>query len=181
MKELWILFSAFARVGCFTFGGGYAMLPMLQKEVVDKHGWATEAEIMDYYAIGQCTPGVIAINTSTFIGYKQRGILGGIAATLGMIFPSLIIIALISSILQNVNDFPLIQHAFAGVRVVVSVLVINVIVRMLRTAIIDWLGATLFIISLIIGLFFNISLVYIVISSAVIGIVAKKVSGVKKV
>ncbi|WP_069999696.1 chromate transporter [Cellulosilyticum sp. I15G10I2] len=180
MKELWILFSAFARVGCFTFGGGYAMLPMLQKEIVDKHGWATESEIMDYYAIGQCTPGVIAINTSTFIGYKHKGIIGAVAATLGMVFPSLIIITLIASILKNFNDLEVVQHAFAGVRVIVSVLVINIVVKMLKTAIIDWIGVVLFIGSLAIGILFNISPAYIIVSAALIGILAQKIREVKK-
>ena len=94
MKELFKLFLTFAKVGCFTFGGGYAMLPLLQKEVVEKNNWATEEELMDYFAIGQCTPGIIAVNTSTFIGYKRKGIIGGIAATLGMVFPSIIIITI---------------------------------------------------------------------------------------
>ena len=78
------LFVTFAKVGVMTFGGGYAMLPILQREVVDNKGWATEEELMDYFAIGQCTPGVIAVNTATFIGQKQRGIAGGILATLGV-------------------------------------------------------------------------------------------------
>ena len=91
MKELWELFIVFAKIGGFTFGGGYAMLPILQREVVENRNWATSEELMDYYAIGQCTPGVIAVNTSTFIGYKTHGILGGIAATAGMITPSLIL------------------------------------------------------------------------------------------
>ena len=175
MKDLWILFSAFARIGSFTFGGGYAMLPMLQKEIVEKHGWATESEIIDYYAIGQCTPGVIAINTATFIGYKHKGLLGGIVATLGMVFPSLVIITLVASALQNFNEIPIVAHAFAGVRVVVCVLVVNVVVKMLRTAISDWIGAMLFIIPLITGIVFSISPIYTVIFSALTGIIVKQI------
>ena len=94
MKELFDLFFTFARIGGLTFGGGYAMLPMLQREVVEKRNWATEEEIMDYYAIGQCTPGIIAVNTATFVGYKTKGLLGGILATLGVVFPSLVIISI---------------------------------------------------------------------------------------
>ena len=101
MKELWELFSSFARIGGFTFGGGYAMLPMLQKEVVEKRQWATEDEMLDYFAIGQCTPGVIFINTATFIGYKQKGIPGAIAATVGSVFPSLCIVMFIAAVLKN--------------------------------------------------------------------------------
>ena len=90
LRELLDLFLNFVRIGGLTFGGGYAMLPMLQREVVENKGWATEEELADYYAIGQCTPGVIAVNTATFIGNKRHGILGGIAATAGVIFPSLV-------------------------------------------------------------------------------------------
>ena len=101
MKELADLFLSFCRIGGFTFGGGYAMLPMIQKEIVEQRKWATEEEVMDYFAIGQCTPGVIAVNTATFIGYKRKGILGGIAATAGVVFPSIIIVTIIAAFLNN--------------------------------------------------------------------------------
>ena len=93
MKALWSLFLTFAKVGVMTFGGGYAMLPILQREVVENKGWATDEELTDYFAIGQCTPGVIAVNTATFIGRKYRGIPGGILTTLGVVSPSVIIIS----------------------------------------------------------------------------------------
>ena len=96
MKELLVLFLTFAKVGVMTFGGGYAMLPILQREVVENKGWATDEELTDYFAIGQCTPGVIAVNTATFIGYRYKGLAGGILATLGVISPSIIIISVIS-------------------------------------------------------------------------------------
>ena len=111
MKEYWELFYSFAKIGAFTFGGGYAMLPLIQREVVEKKHWATEEEIMDYYAVGQCTPGIIAVNTATFIGYYKKGIIGGIFATLGVIFPSIVIILLIASLLQNFSDLAIVQHA----------------------------------------------------------------------
>ena len=98
MKQLLELFLTFAKIGGFTFGGGIAMLPMLQKEIVEKKNWATQEELMDYYAIGQCTPGIIAINTATFVGYKQKGTIGGIVATLGMAFPSVVIITIIAAL-----------------------------------------------------------------------------------
>ena len=101
MKEYLDLFLTFARIGGLTFGGGYAMLPMLQQEVVDRRGWATNEELMDYYAIGQCTPGVIAVNTATFVGNKTKGTLGGIFATLGVVFPSLVIITIIAAFIRN--------------------------------------------------------------------------------
>ena len=101
MKEYIDLVVTFFKIGIMTFGGGYAMLPMIQREVVEKRGWATEEEILNYYAIGQCTPGVIAVNTATFIGDKRKGILGGFLATLGVVMPSLIIISVIAAVLNN--------------------------------------------------------------------------------
>ena len=101
MKKLLDLFLTFARVGGLTFGGGYAMLPILQREVVDKKKWATEEELADYYAVGQCTPGIIAVNVATFIGNTEAGILGGIFATLGVVFPSVVIISLHTRIPAN--------------------------------------------------------------------------------
>ena len=103
MKELIRMFLTFARIGGLTFGGGYAMLPMLQREVVEKHKWATEEELMDYYAIGQCTPGVIAVNTATFVGRSHRGVPGAIFATAGVVFPSFVIISIIAAVLANFN------------------------------------------------------------------------------
>ena len=174
MQNLWTLFITFARIGLFTFGGGYAMLPMLQKEIVEKLGWATESEIMDYFAIGQCTPGVIAVNTSTFIGYKQKGIIGGIIATLGVIFPSIIIITTIASILSNFSNYPIVQHAFAGIRIVVAALVLNVVIKMYKTAVVDWLSIVIFLISLLLGLILSLSPVIYIITAAVIGIIYQK-------
>ena len=119
------LFLTFAQIGVCTFGGGYAMLPILQREVVEKRGWATEDELMDYYAIGQCTPGVIAVNTSTFIGYRLRGVPGAITATAGMVFPSLVIITIIAAFIQQFAHLAVVQHAFAGIRIAVCALVLQ--------------------------------------------------------
>ena len=113
MKELFNLFFAFAKVGVLTFGGGYAMLPILQREIVEKNNWASDEELMDYYAIGQCTPGVIAVNTATFIGQKNKGIMGGIMATLGVVTPSLIIITAIAAFISNFADLAIVKNAFA--------------------------------------------------------------------
>lgn len=137
MKALLDLFWAFAKIGALTFGGGYAMLPMLQREVVEHHGWATEEELMDYYAIGQCTPGVIAVNTATFIGQKTRGISGGIAATLGVVFPSMVIITLIAALVRNFAHLAIVQNAFAGVRVCVCVLIVNAVVKLWKKSVVD--------------------------------------------
>ena len=144
MKELADLFLTFARIGGFTFGGGYAMLPMLQKEVVEARHWATEDELMDYYAIGQCTPGIIAVNTATFIGYKQRGILGGIAATLGVIAPSMVIITVIAAFIKGFADIPAVAQAFAGIRACVCVLIFNAVVRLGKKSLISKTAVAIF-------------------------------------
>ena len=124
------LFVTFAKVGVCTFGGGYAMLPILQREVVEKKGWATEEELTDYFAVGQCTPGIIAVNTATFIGYKYRGIPGGVLATLGLVFPSLVIITLIAAFLSNFADIPVVQHALAGINAAVVALIAASVVKL---------------------------------------------------
>ena len=128
MRELWELFWTFAKIGVVTFGGGLSMLPVLQREIVEKRAWASEDELLDYYAIGQCTPGVIAVNTATFVGNKRKGISGGIVATLGLVFPSLIIITLIAAFLRNISELEAVQNAFAGIRACVCVLVSHAVI-----------------------------------------------------
>lgn len=172
MKELMNLFWSFCRIGGLTFGGGYAMLPMLQKEVVETHKWATEQELLDYYAVGQATPGVIAVNTATFIGYKEKGILGAIFATSGVVFPSLAIIMSIAGFIDSFSDSNIVQHAFSGIRVAVGVLILNALVKMVKGSVKDILGIILFVATFIISIFFNISVVYIVVASALIGIIS---------
>lgn len=172
MKELMNLFWSFCRIGGLTFGGGYAMLPMLQKEVVETHKWATEQELLDYYAVGQATPGVIAVNTATFIGYKEKGILGAIFATSGVVFPSLAIIMSIAGFIDSFSDSNIVQHAFSGIRVAVGVLILNALVNLVKGSVKDILGIILFVATFIISIFFNISVVYIVVASALIGIIS---------
>lgn len=173
MNKYLDLFLTFARIGGLTFGGGYAMLPMLQKEVVEKRGWATEEELMDYYALGQCTPGIIAVNTATFVGQNTAGNLGGIIATLGVVFPSLIIITLIAMFLQNFADLAVVQNAFAGIRVCVCVLVFNAVVKLWKKAVIDKKTLLIFLIVLIGNFAFDIAPTIFVIFAAVAGILLK--------
>ncbi len=134
IKNCLKLFTAFFKIGLFTFGGGYAMLPMIQREITEKHGWATEEEVLDYYAIGQSTPGIIAINTATFIGYKKSGIAGAIAATLGIVGPSLIIITAISSLIIAYRDNEHVTRALKGIQGAVVALVAVSIVKMGKKA-----------------------------------------------
>lgn len=132
------LFLTFARVGVCTFGGGYAMLPILQREIVEKKGWATEDQLADYYAVGQCTPGVIAVNTATFVGASQGGVLGGAIATLGLVFPSLVIILVIAAFLRNFMHLSWVVHAFNGVRAGVVALIFSSVIKLFRGAVKDW-------------------------------------------
>jgi len=170
MKQLWKLFLAFARVGVMTFGGGYAMIPILEREIVDRHGWATEEELMDYYAVGQCTPGVIAVNTATFIGYKVAGTVGGVVATLGVIFPSVVIITVIAGILTSFADVPPVKSPFAGIRVCVCVLIFNAVLKLWKGAVKDKAGLCLFLLVFILSIFLDISPVFYVLFCATAGI-----------
>ena len=173
MRELFQLFWAFFRIGAFTFGGGYAMLPMIQKEVVEKYGWATDEEVLNYFAVGQCTPGVIAFNTATFIGYKKAKVKGAISATLGVVCPSLIIILIIAAFLKNFAQYEIVKNAFSGIRVAVAVLVVNAVVKMWKSGIKDFTGFIIFLIGFLISIIFGISPIFIVIAAIIAGILIK--------
>lgn len=173
-KQLWQLFVTFAIVGVTTFGGGYAMLPALQREVVDKRKWANDEEVMDWYAIGQCTPGVIAVNTATFVGQKQAGVIGGIFATLGVVFPSLVIITVIAAFIQNFAHLAVVQKAFAGIRVCVCVLILNAVVKLWKKSVVDWKTLVIFAAVFAGSVFLSVSPVVYVVIAALAGIVVKE-------
>ncbi|WP_125115027.1 chromate transporter [Agathobaculum sp. Marseille-P7918] len=164
------LFLTFARIGVCTFGGGYAMLPILQLEVVEKRAWATEDELMDYYAIGQCTPGVIAVNTATFIGYRHRGIRGAICATAGVVFPSLVIIIIIAAFIQQFAHLAVVQNAFSGVRIAVCALVVQSVWKLAKKSVVDLPTAALLLITFAAVAFFGVSPVIMVIVAGSAGI-----------
>lgn len=145
------LFVTFAKVGVMTFGGGYAMLPILQREIVEKKGWATEDQLADYYAVGQCTPGVIAVNTATFVGSSQAGVLGGIIATLGVVFPSLVIILIIAAFLSNFMTMEVVAHAFNGVRAGVTALILVSVIKLFKGAVKDWPTRIIYILVLVLA------------------------------
>lgn len=180
MKELWDLFVTFARIGGLTFGGGYAMLPILQREVVERRKWATEEELMDYYAIGQCTPGVIAANTATFIGQRLRGVAGGVVATLGVVFPSLIIITLIAAFIQNFSDMAVVKNAFAGVRVCVCVLVFNAVVKLWKKSVTDKRSLMIFLLVFLLSVLTSVSPLIFVLLSGAAGVLLKVWEGRRK-
>ena len=180
MNMLWELFLTFAKIGVMTFGGGMAMLPILEREIVQNKKWATEEELVDYFAIGQCTPGIIAVNTATFIGQKKKGVLGGIAATLGVVFPSLIIITVLAGLITNFAHLAWVQNAFAGIRVCVCVLILNATVKLWQGAVKDVWGALIFAAVLAGSLLTDLSPVLFVLAAAVAGIIIRCVGGARK-
>lgn len=177
--ELWELFWTFARMGVMTFGGGMAMLPILQREVVDSKGWATEEELTDYYAIGQCTPGIIAVNTATFIGQKYSGAAGGVAATLGVVFPSLLIISILAGLISNFADLSWVRNAFAGIQVCVCVLILNAVLKLRKKSVVDKRTAVIFVLVLLGGVFLKVSPVWFVVGAAAAGVVLKNLEAKK--
>ena len=174
MNVLLDLYLSFARVGALTFGGGYAMIPMLEREVVEKHGWATEEELLDYYAVAQCTPGIIAVNVATFIGKKHAGTWGAIIASLGVISPSVIIILAIASVLTKFADIPAVKSAFAGIRVCVCVLIFNSVVKLWKKAVRDRATLVLCLTVFAASVLFDIQPAVFVILCAAAGIILTK-------
>lgn len=174
MPLLLDLFCTFFRIGLFTFGGGYAMLPLLQREIVEKKKWTTEEELLDYFAVGQCTPGIIAVNTATFVGFKEKKLSGAIFATLGIVSPSLVIITVIAALLSNFAHIAAVQNAFAGIRVAVCVLILNSIVKLWKKSVVDKLTFVVFL-AVFVGsvLLSSVSPVAFIVAAAVLGIVVR--------
>lgn len=179
VKKLLNLFLTFAKIGSITFGGGLTMLPLLTREIVEKKKWATEEELLDYYAVGQCTPGIIAVNTATFIGFYQAGILGGIFATIGMVMPSLIIITIVASVLQNFMDYPIVASALTGINAIVCALLSHTVITLGRKSLVNVLTVVLFIVGLVACFVFDITPILLVIFGGIVGVIESKIKGVK--
>ena len=179
MKELWELYISFFRIGILTFGGGLAMLPMLKYELVEKKNWITEEDLLDCYAIGQCTPGIIAVNTSTYVGYKRKGVMGGIVSTMGMITPSIVIITLVAICLQAFIENIWVQHALMGVRAVVCALMLNTVVTLAKKSLKNAFCFAVCAVAFLLAMFVDIPTVCIVILAAVVGILVYAVGGKK--
>ncbi len=169
-RELLEIYLTAARVGALTFGGGYAMLPIVQREVVESKKWCTEEEVLDYYALAQCLPGMIMANTLGFVGYKRKGRTGVIAAALGAVTPSIIIISIIAMFLTAFADVPAVQNAFAGIRVCVCVLIFNSVLKMWKSSVIDLKCVLIFLAVVICSVTLDFSPVAFVIVSAVLGV-----------
>ena len=170
MPILLDLFLTFAKVGVMTFGGGYAMLPILQREVVENKGWATEEELMDYFAIGQCTPGIIAVNTATFIGQKYKGTAGAVCTTIGVVFPSVVIISLLATVIETFAHLNWVQNAFGGIRISGCVLTANAVVKLYKKAVVDKLTLGIFLAVALGSYFLDLSPVVFVLLAAAAGI-----------
>lgn len=169
-KLLGQLFLSFAKIGVMTFGGGLAMLPMLERELVEDRGWVSHDEILDYYAVGQCTPGIIAVNTATFVGYKKAKVLGAVIATLGMVFPSVVIISVIAAVLSNFADIPAVQHAFAGIRIAVCALIASAVIKLAKSNVKSVSQIIIAVAAFIIIAVFGASPVVVVVGAAVAGL-----------
>lgn len=174
MKELFELYAAFFRIGGLTFGGGLTMLPMLKYELVEKKNWVTEEELLDYYAVGQCTPGIIAVNVATFVGYKRKGIIGGIFSTLGMISPSLIIVSILAMFLEQFMQNETVQHAIGGIKVVVCALMLNTVITMAKKTIKQAIAGVVSLVAFAAAMFTPIPTVLIVVLAGIFGIVLYK-------
>ncbi len=174
MQTCWELFRAFFSIGLFTFGGGYAMLPMLQREVVQKHAWATDEELLNVYAFAQCTPGVIAVNTASYVGYRVRRFPGSAVATFAVVLPSLLIISLIATLLTQFSQYEIVGHAFAGVRVAVGALVLHAFWTLFRKGVKNAWAGCLFAAALALTVFTPISPVYLVLAGVVLGLILGK-------
>ncbi len=170
IKNLFQLYWSFFKIGGLTFGGGLSMLPMLERELVQRRKWVTEEEILDFYAIGQCTPGIIAVNTATFVGYKKEKILGGIFATLGMISPSIIVISLVAAFFEMFLSNKWFSHAMMGVRSVVCAMLINTIISLGKKCLKNAYSWIICVIILVLGFFTKIPTVVLVLMAAAVGI-----------
>ncbi|MDD6212760.1 MAG: chromate transporter [Clostridiales bacterium] len=179
MKELLQLYCTFFRIGGLTFGGGLTMLPMLKYELIDKKHWVEEEELLNYYAVGQCTPGIIAVNTATFVGYKRKGIPGAIAATLGMVSPSLIIVSILAMFLDAFMSNPYVTHAVAGIKIIVCALMLNTVITMAKKSVVSAVCAGIAIAAFVLAFFSPIPTVLLVIISGAFGVLMMKLGRVK--
>lgn len=171
MSEYWKIFVSFFKIGLFTFGGGYAMMPLFRQELIEKHKYITENELIDYYSIGQCTPGVIAVNVATFTGYKIKGVTGACMATLAIVLPSLVIIMALAGILQALSDNQIVMHAFAGIRIGVIALILNEVIHLFKKAVSSRLQFGIFAVILVVLLFADVSAIMAVLLAAGVGII----------
>lgn len=177
IRTLWELFSIFFKIGLCTFGGGIAMLPILERDLVEKRRWATENELLDYFAIGQATPGIIAVNVATFIGYKKARVIGGCVATFGMVCPSLIIITLIALFISNFADIVWVQKALTGINVAVAAILTSAVYKFSQKSVKNVFGFFLLLVSFTAIFVFNVGTIWIILGSALLGVLLAGIRG----
>jgi chromate transporter len=169
LKEYLEIFFTFLKLGLLCFGGGYAMIPVVERELVKKRGWVTMDEVMDYYTIAQITPGVIAVNLSTFVGCKRKGPLGGVLSTLGFIIPGTSLVTLAAIFIQNISDIPVVRSAFAGIRVAVGALILDTVIKMAKGVFKDFKAIVLWIIAFALSAVWGFSPVLIILGAGAAG------------
>lgn len=167
------LFGVFFFIGSVTFGGGLAMLPILERELIKKRGWMTSEELVDYFAIGQATPGVVAVNVATFIGYKRKGIGGGIVTTAGVVTPSVLVITILAMFLESFSEILWVQRALRGINVVVAVLLVSAVWGIGKKTIYDWITAAVACAAFVAIAVFDVSAIFVVLASALLGLLVK--------
>ena len=177
LYKIWLLFLTFFKIGAFTFGGGYAMIPLIQREVADKRKWITEDDILDIIAIAESTPGPIAINTATFVGFKTAGFFGAFASTFGVVLPSFVIITVIAYLLRNFSDYKGVRYAFFGVRAGVLALIIKGLVSMYKQVQKNLVSYVVMGAAFALVAFFNANVLLVIIGCAVFGLVTSIILG----
>lgn len=163
------LLISFVKIGFLTIGGGYVMLPMMQSELIEKKHWITEEELLDYYAVGQSTPGIIAVNVATFVGYKKAGITGGIVATLGIIAPSLIIITALAGVIQSIDQYPNVQKAMSGINVAVCALITDATLNFIKKGVKNFVTLLVLLASFLLIYYVKVPSYLIVLGAAFLG------------
>lgn len=171
LKRIWLLFCTFFKIGGFTFGGGYAMIPLIQKETVENKGWITDEDILEIIAIAESTPGPVAINSATFVGYRTAGFWGAFAATLGVVLPSFVIILAISYVLREFQQLKAVQYAFNGIRAGVLALLFKALWTMYKKAPKNWASYVVMAGAFVMTAFLKVNVLYVIIGCAVFGLV----------
>jgi chromate transporter len=171
MKKYIEVFLTFLKMGCITFGGGYAMIPVVERELIKKRGWTTMDEVMDYYTIAQITPGIIAVNLSTFVGYKQKGFPGGFLATVGFVLPGISFIIIAALLISNLADIPVVQHAFAGIRIAVGALILDTVIKLVKGVFKDVKALIIYVIAFALSALWKVSPMFLILGAGAAGLV----------
>jgi chromate transporter len=165
------VFLTFLKLGCITFGGGYAMIPVVERELIKKRDWTTMDEVMDYYTIAQITPGIIAVNLSTFVGYKQKGVLGGFLATIGFVLPGVSLIIAAALCISNLAGIPAVQHAFAGIRIAVGALILDTVIKLVKGVFKDFKALVIYIAAFVLSALWQVSPMLLILGAGAAGLV----------